>query len=172
MEAHSKSCNFQVLVAEGSPRNGGHDLASKLQKTGIETTLIPDASVFAVMSRVNKVVLPAEAVLANGGLVTSNGGNLVALGAQHHAVPVICTTGIFKLCPQFPHEGQDTMNELLNPVQLVDALPDSVRVINPLHDLINPNLVSLFVTNVGSFRPSFIYRLLAEYYHADDWSAF
>jgi translation initiation factor eIF-2B subunit beta len=28
------------------------------------------------------------------------------------------------------------------------------------------------VTNNGSFKPSYIYRLLAEYYHADDWESF
>jgi translation initiation factor 2B subunit (eIF-2B alpha/beta/delta family) len=32
--------------------------------------------------------------------------------------------------------------------------------------------VTLYVTNVGSFKPDFIYRLLAENYHCDDWRSF
>lgn len=34
----------------------GHQMAMSLSKEGIETTLITDSAVFAVMSRVNKVV--------------------------------------------------------------------------------------------------------------------
>lgn len=33
----------------------GHDMAVSLSKLGIETTVITDAAIFAVMSRVNKV---------------------------------------------------------------------------------------------------------------------
>jgi len=33
----------------------GHELAKTLASTGIETTVVTDSAVFAVMSRVNKV---------------------------------------------------------------------------------------------------------------------
>lgn len=33
----------------------GHEMATSLSKAGIETTVIVDAAIFAVMSRVNKV---------------------------------------------------------------------------------------------------------------------
>ena len=49
---------------------------------------------------------------------------------------------------------------------------DEVELVNPVHDYIKPEHISLYVTNVGSFQPSFIYRLLAEYYHSDDWESF
>lgn len=35
--------------------------------SNVDVTLIPDAKVFACMSQVNKVVLEADAVFANGG---------------------------------------------------------------------------------------------------------
>jgi translation initiation factor eIF-2B subunit beta len=169
---------FQVVVCEGAPGYGGHQMARSLADAGIDTVLIHDAAIFAVMARVHKVLLPAHAVLANGGMIASSGANLVALAARHHSVPVVCLTGIFKLCPVFPHDGQDTLNDLLSPAAVMEyaALTDrrfaSVEFVNPLHDYIPPDQVNLYVTNVGSFQPSFIYRLLAEYSHTDDWSAF
>ena len=52
---------FQVIIAETAPDFSGHELALSLSKSGIDTTVINDAAVFAVMSRVNKVILGAHA---------------------------------------------------------------------------------------------------------------
>ena len=46
-------------------------------------------------------------------------------------------------------EGADTVN---------------VEVSNPCFDYVPPHLVSLFVTDTGGYTPSYVYRLLAEYY--------
>ena len=129
------------------------------------------------------MLLPAHTVLANGGLVAPVGCNLVALTARQTLVPVVCLTGLFKLTPRFPHEGQDTLNNLTSPAQAETPLDyaermrrpnlyNKVALVNPIHDYIFPELIDLYVTNVGSFQPSYIYRLLAKYYHANDWDAF
>jgi translation initiation factor eIF-2B subunit beta len=165
---------FSVIVC-----GDGYNMACSLTKIGIDTTYIENAAVFAVMARVNKVLLPVHAVLANGGLVTQSGGNIVALAANEKSVPVVCVTGLYKLCPLFPHEGQDTLQELLSPVpnllptynEIYDTF-DTMELVNPLRDYIEPKLINLFITNVGSFPPSFIYRLLAENYHIEDWKPF
>jgi len=176
--AASKKRTFQVVVCESAPGYGGHAVARNLADAGIDTIVVHDSAVAAIMARVHKVLIPAHAVLANGGLVAYSGCNAVALAAQYHSVPVVCVTGLFKLCPQYPHEGQDTLNELLSPSSVVDYSElchpklREVELINPVHDYVKPENVSLYITNVGSFQPSFTYRLLAEYYHVDDWESF
>ena len=45
----------------------GRQMARELATSGIATTLISDAAVFAMMARVNKVLLGAYAILADGG---------------------------------------------------------------------------------------------------------
>ena len=47
----------------------GQELAVSLAKADIETTVINDSAVFAIMSRVNKVIIGTHTVMANGGLV-------------------------------------------------------------------------------------------------------
>jgi translation initiation factor eIF-2B subunit beta len=176
--AADKKRKFQVVVCEAAPMYGGHEMAKSLAAAGIDTIVINDSATFAIMARVNKVLLSAHAVLANGGMVASSGSNMVALAAHNNAVPVVVITGMFKLCPMYPHDGQDTLNDLVSPsnvmdiMEMGDALLSDVELINPVHDYIKPELVNLYVTNVGSFQPSYIYRLLAEYYHSDDWKSF
>jgi len=166
-------------------------MAKSLADAGIDTTVIHDAATFAIMARVNKVLLPSHAVLANGGLIAPSGMHMVALAASQNSVPLVVLTGMFKLCPLFPHEGQDTLQDLVSPASVVDYADlsegvaggggydddnygtaemtmDGVELINPVHDYIPPELIRLYVTNIGAFQPSYIYRLLAEYYHKDD----
>ena len=45
----------QVVVAEGAPKYGGHQMARNLAQAGISTTAIADSAIFAMMARVNKV---------------------------------------------------------------------------------------------------------------------
>lgn len=63
-------------------------MAVNLAKANIETTVIPDTSIFAMMSRVNKVIIGTHTVLANGGLRAISGIHIVALAAKHYSVPV------------------------------------------------------------------------------------
>ena len=45
----------------------GQELAVQLAMADIETTVITDSAVFALMSRVNKVIIETHTVMANGG---------------------------------------------------------------------------------------------------------
>ncbi|XP_050281659.1 uncharacterized protein LOC126722550 [Quercus robur] len=84
-----KKRSFRVFVAEGAPRYQGHLLAKDLVTRGLQTTLITDSAVFAMISRVNMVILGAHAVMANGGVIAPVGLNMVAVAAQRHAVPFV-----------------------------------------------------------------------------------
>jgi len=44
-----------------------------------------------------------------------------------------------------------------------------VGVVNPIFDYVPPDLIDLHLTNFGAHNPSYIYRLLSEYYHPDDY---
>ena len=172
-EAARKKREFKVIVAETAPLFEGQAMARALSMAGIDTTVITDSAVFAMMARVNKVLIPAHAVLANGGLIVRSGGHMIAVAAAHHAVPMVCLAGLFKLSPQYAHD-QDTFNELNSPSQVMrfeegdSAMTEQVDVVNPGYDYVAPELVDLYVTNIGGHQPSYIYRLLAEQYSPED----
>ncbi|BDA45541.1 probable translation initiation factor eIF-2B subunit beta [Coccomyxa sp. Obi] len=184
----AKKRDFQVVVAEGAPRYGGHELARQLAQAGLHTTAIPDAAIFAMMARVNKVLVGAHALLANGGVMTGVGSHLVALAAKRHAVPFVVLVGLHKLSPLFPHDPSITFNDFKSPsdvmdfsmvAEVLDAEAGSadvsgeqlyVHAPNPVFDYVPPELISLFVTDTGGYTPSYVYRLLAEYYSREDYT--
>lgn len=43
------------------------------------------------------------------------------------------------------------------------------HVPNPTMDYVPPELISLFITDTGGHTPSYVYRLLAEYYTREDY---
>ncbi|ONI26775.1 hypothetical protein PRUPE_1G044800 [Prunus persica] len=179
--AKEKKRSFQVVVAEGAPKYLGHVLAKGLAAKGLQTTMIADSSVFAMISRVNMVVVGVRAVLANGGVIAPVGINMVALAARKHAVPFVVVAGTYKLCPLYPNNPEVLLNDMRCPSELLsfgefsDCIDFSIgseapllHVLNPAFDYVPPELVSLFVTDTGGHTPSFIYRLISEFYSADD----
>lgn len=68
-------------------------MASDLAEARISTTLIPDSAIFAMMARVNKVIIGTHSVMANGGLKAVCGAHTLALAAKHYSVPVIIEIG-------------------------------------------------------------------------------
>ncbi|XP_006268420.1 translation initiation factor eIF-2B subunit beta isoform X2 [Alligator mississippiensis] len=116
---------FQVIVAECAPFCQGHKMAVRLAEENIETTVMSDAAIFAVMSRVNK----------------------------------------------FPNE-EDSFHKFVSPQE---ALPFTegeilakINVHCPVFDYVPPELITLFISNIGGNAPSYIYRLMSELYHPDD----
>ena len=124
-EANRKR-KFQCIVAEGAPALAGHQMARALAERGVETTAVADASVFAMMSRANLVVLSACGVFANGGILAPAGHHTVALAAKSHSVPVVFLAGLHELSPLGPGDGAFDANDLLSPADVIDytALAD------------------------------------------------
>jgi len=168
----AKFRKFEVIVAESAPSYEGHRQAVRLAEAGVDTTVITDSAVYAMMRVVNKVIIGTHAVMANGGLIAHTGGHNICVAAKYHSVPVVVLTGLHKLCPLYAFD-QDTFNEHNAPSQIIkfeEDLLEKVDVQNPALDYIPPELVTLYITNLGAHAPSYIYRLLAEYYNPQDYN--
>lgn len=169
----SKKRKFHVVVTENAPSYSGHFMAETLSKNGINTTLISNSSIFAVMSRVNKVIIGASSVMAKGGLIGQSGLHQLCLAANHFSVPVVVITGLHKLTPLYPID-QDTFNNMGNPKDIVPFEFGSnlrnVQFVAPESDYIPPHLITLFITNGGTYNSNSIYRLLSDYYSPLDYT--
>jgi len=181
----AKKRNFEAVVAEGAPGLRGHDFARELAGRGVQSTLIADSAIFAMMARVNKVVVGAHAMLADGGVMAPIGTHLVALVAKRHNVPFVVVVGLHKLTPFYPHDPQVVANDFRTPQEVID--PDvlaeayqgdgtgrtdlELRVPSPTYDYVPPRLISLLVTDQqGGLNPSYVYRLLSEFYSPEDYN--
>jgi len=169
--AATKRRKFTVIHIEGYPNfhadtydtmiNGrpktdeehleSNDRLKALTAAGVTVVVVPDSAVFALMSRVNKVILPAHAVLSDGSFVAQSGSRLIAQAAKAHRVPVIALGAVFKLSPQHPFD-KEALVELGDSGKVLDyregELVDNVDVVNPVLDFIPPNLTALFISNM------------------------
>ncbi|KAI5951655.1 GCD7 [Candida jiufengensis] len=173
LKARSKR-KFTVLVTENYPNNLKQSqlFAKKLAENNIETILIPDTTTYAVMSRVGKVILGTNAVFLNGGCLSSSGVASVVECAKEHKTPVFAVAGLYKLSPLYPFTRNDLI-EVGNSGKVLNYndynLVDNVEVVmNPLDDYIPPEHIDIFITNVGGFAPSFIYRIVLDNYKTED----
>eukprot|EP00494_Astrolonche_serrata_P024732 UN24992 len=125
----------------------------------LKLIVITDASMFALMPRVNKVIIGCYAVMANGGILGPSGLHSLCLAAKYFSIPVVVTVGIYKISPLFSFD-QDTFNEHRDTQKVLRyekaELIDKVDVLNPAYDYVPPNLIDLFLTNVGGHSPSYI----------------
>lgn len=122
-----------------------------LTAAGIPVYVIPDSHVFAIMSRVNKVILATHTVLANGGLVAAAGAHMIAKAAKEHQTPVVVLSGVYKLSPVYPFD----IDELIEYGDAGRVVPyedgdfvDKVDVEHPLYDYVPADLVDLYITNL------------------------
>lgn len=116
------------------------------------------------------------------------GNQLTAMAAKHHAVPFVVLVGLQKLSPLFPHDPSVSFNDYKSPADVMEYSAVSevldadyeaagtcsedlhVHAFNPVFDYVPPELVSLLVTDIGGHIPSYVYRLLAEYYSREDYT--
>ncbi|KAF9887490.1 GCD complex subunit gcd7 [Aspergillus nanangensis] len=144
-----------------------------LTELGITVILIPDSAVFALMSRVNKVILGTHSVLANGGLVAAAGTRVIARAAKVHQTPVVVVSGVYKLSPVYPFDF-DSLIEYGDASKVIPFedgdLVDQIDVQNPLYDYVPAELVDLYITNLGGHAPSYLYRIVSDHYRREDIS--
>lgn len=127
-------------------------MAVSLAKSNIQTTVISDSAVFAMMSRVNKVIVGTHTVMANGGLRAACGVHMVALAAKHYSVPMMVLAHMYKLSPvHLCSYEQDAFNVCASPANVLPyssgPLLNKVYVYNPVFDYVPPELVTLFISH-------------------------
>ena len=169
-------------------RYSGREMAKSLSSAAISTFLVPDSSIFALMSRVNKVILGAHVILANGGMFAISGSLMAATAARAHSTPVVVCAGQFKMTPLWNLYHQYGALDFGNPDHVLGFengdLVDKVDVVNPYYDYVQPELIMAYITNEwvvhfsndqlpmsadsGDHPPSSIYRLLKESYDDED----
>lgn len=150
----AKRRKFTVLItgvearetAGGAPYEG---LKRQLSKFGVSAITILGGGVMAYMSRVNLVVLGAQAVTANGAVLADGGAAMVARAAREFGKTVIVLGGVYKLCP----EDEPNLDALVGagaPGSLVgyDDEMVEVEVETTSSEYINPDMLDIYITNL------------------------
>jgi ribose 1,5-bisphosphate isomerase len=154
--AWSQGKRFEVMVTETRPRFQGRITAHELAKEGIPVTLILDDAVRYFMQDVDKVIVGADAITANGALVNKVGTSVVALAAHEAKVRVFVAAETYKFSPEtmigelVKIEERDT-TEVISRDELEKL--GAVKVRNPSFDVTPSEFIDLIITDRGIIPP-------------------
>ena len=126
-------------------------MAKSLSAAGISTFLIPDSSIYGIMSRVNKVIIGTHAILANGGMFATTGSSLAATAARAHCTPIVVCSGQYKLTPLWNLDYVFGALDFASPSSVLgfeeNDIFGKVDVVNPNYDYVRPELIDVYITN-------------------------
>ncbi|KAL9604088.1 MAG: hypothetical protein Q9179_001977 [Wetmoreana sp. 5 TL-2023] len=122
-----------------------------LNAAGVTVVLVPDSAVFAVMSRVTKVILDTHVALADGGLVAPAGTKMIATAATMHRTPVVVLSGIYQLSPVHVFDSK-ALIEYGDPSNVIPfaqgGMIERLDLESPIYDYVPANIMDLYITNM------------------------
>ncbi|CAF1935297.1 unnamed protein product [Rotaria magnacalcarata] len=170
--AASKNRKFHVFILEHAPFFTGHKMAVNLSALNIPVTVVTDSAVFAIMARVNKILIGTRSLLANGGLTAKSGTYNLALAAKHYNVPLLVCAPTYKFSPTYLPSFDPVMcNTFPSPENILSyesIYQSSLDIVVPMHDYVPPELVTLIIGSGMGNAPSYVYRIVSELYSAED----
>ncbi len=155
---------IRVYATETRPRFQGRITAEKLAQMGIPVTLIADAAARYFMNEVDRVIVGADAVSANGAVVNKIGTSLIALAARESRTLFFVAAESYKFSPETMFgelvkiEERDA-SELIPPSELKHQ---GISVANPSFDVTPPEYIDLIITERGIIPPQGAIFLLQE----------
>lgn len=184
--AAKQNKRFKVFVTESRPSCSGYKVAQQLKEQGIPCTVILDSAVAYIMGKVDMVLVGAEGVVENGGLINSVGTYQLAICAKHARKPFYAAAESFKfvrmyplnqydvpyqspsalLFVQNPSAGVKSKNDTNAKVSVVkDCNEEAVMCDSPTVDYTPPQFITLLFTDLGVLTPSGVSDELIKIYY-------
>lgn len=152
----------QVWVDETRPLLQGARLTAwELRKLGIPHRLVTDSSAGSLMTRglVDRIVVGADRIAANGDTANKVGTYGVAVLAHRHSVPFYVAAPLSTVDPATPTGAgipiEERAADEVTDVFGTRIAPDETAAANPAFDVTPAELVTAIVTEAGVLRPPY-----------------
>jgi len=167
--AFAQGKDIKVFVTETRPRFQGRLTAKELGEAGVPVTLITDSAIRYFMNRVDKVVVGADVVAANGAVVNKIGTSLMALAAKEARALFFVAAETYKFSPE-TMIGELVAIEERAPSEVISKeelreIP-STEVCNPAFDITPPEYIDLIITEKGIIPPQGAIMVIQEEFGA------
>ncbi|MBF0105587.1 MAG: S-methyl-5-thioribose-1-phosphate isomerase [Deltaproteobacteria bacterium] len=159
IEAHKK---IEVFADETRPILQGARLSAwELKKNNVPVTLITDNMAATIMRQgfINKVIVGADRIAANGDTANKIGTYSVAINARYHNIPFYVAAPFSTIDLRIKHGDQIPIEErdhsevaVINGKRLC---PEGINIRNPAFDVTPAALISGILTEKGILKPPF-----------------
>ena len=164
--AFEEGKKISVIATESRPRRQGLLTVKHLNGFGIPATLIVDSAVRYYMKDVDKVIVGADAIAANGALVNKIGTSQLALAAHEARKSFMVAAETFKFSPStilgIPIEIEERSSDEVVDPSILAELPN-VQVKNPAFDFTPAEYIDMIVTDIGIIPPAMAYTVIKEH---------
>jgi ribose 1,5-bisphosphate isomerase len=168
--------SIAAVVKETRPRRQGHITAEALRDAGVPVTLIVDSAARRYLDEVDHVVVGADSIAADGGVINKIGTSGLAVNARERGVPIMTAAQTIKLHPETltGHTVEIEMrdeSEVIGPEAREEI--GEIDVENPAFDVTPPRYMDAIVTEHGQFPPESIVTLMRELFGesaAEPWA--
>ncbi|MEO1365728.1 MAG: S-methyl-5-thioribose-1-phosphate isomerase, partial [Acidobacteriota bacterium] len=152
----------QVWVDETRPLLQGARLTAwEMEKLGIPYRLVTDSSVGALMARglVDRVVVGADRIAANGDTANKIGTYTVAVLAARHGVPFYVAAPRSTIDPRTPSGDlipiEERASDEVTSLGGRSVAPEETQAMNIAFDVTPHELIAGIITEVGVLEPTF-----------------
>ncbi len=161
-KAYDEGKDIEVIATEARPRKQGHITVQELLDHDIPVTLIVDSAARYFMKQVDKVIVGADSIAANGAVVNKIGTSQIALAAHEARVVTFVAAESYKFHPstlvgELVEIEERDEEEVVSP----DKFPNA-DIRNPAFDVTPSEYIDLIITERGIIPPTAAYEILQE----------
>lgn len=154
---------IKVFADETRPLLQGARLTTwELKRRSIDVTLITDSMAASLMYQgfIQKVIVGADRIAANGDVANKIGTYGVAVLARHHGIPFYVAAPLSTIDPQAPNGSaiviEERHSDEVTSFAGFPIAPEGVKVKNPAFDVTPAELVTAIITDAGVLKPPYL----------------
>ena len=151
----ARTKHIRVICLEGRPDAAGVKAANFYAEAGIPTTVVLDSAMGYIMESVDMVLVGAEGVVENGGIVNKLGTYGLAICAKEHGTPFYVAAESYKFARLYPLHQRDLPKNVGDTgIPSHIELSTKVEIDNPACDYTPAKFITLLFTDLGVLTPS------------------
>lgn len=148
-----------VVIPEGRPIDDGKAFARILAAAGIPVTVITDAQMGSWVPQMDVMIVGADTVTPDGGVINHMGTATLALLARAHGKPMYALTHSLKVAP---YDRPEEMHEENDPAEVWADPPAGITVRNPAFDRTPADQITV-ITERGILTEALRTTIVAEH---------
>lgn len=173
LQAAKENRRFKVYVTESRNAKSGYWTVKALEQAGIPVVLILDSAVGYIMEKIDLVLVGAEGVVENGGIINQIGTYQMAIVAKAANKPFYVAVESYKFVRFFPLNQYDLPPRVTSTLNLMfddkdpphDPIPSKAEFLNQSIDYTPPTYITLLFSDLGVLTPSAVSDELIKLYY-------
>lgn len=141
----------RIIIPESRGIDGGRRYMTALAKSKVPVLFLPDAAIEYAASQSDALLLGAESVTRDGGLINTVGSIMSARAAMARGIPVYGAADLFKVGERTAHEVPPPM---LRHYDFLLLAGERASTDAPELELVPPDLITAMLTEIGPVAPA------------------